>query len=154
VARLQWFIGREGIGTFFAAAWKTCGGLRLVPTSANDQPDFAIYEFSVADKRWNAHSIHVLTLENNAISAMTLFLDPRLFHNVGLPQFLPDDAYSGLRNLSHNSQANALLRNAHAGSIRPRFCRQNFVPILHWCSQANALIEPGCRRLVVSCRRQ
>ena len=74
---LQWFIGREVIGTFFAAAWKTCGGLHLVPTSANGQPAFAIYEFSDADKRWNAHSIHVLTLESDAISAMTLFLDPQ-----------------------------------------------------------------------------
>jgi RNA polymerase sigma-70 factor (ECF subfamily) len=102
-AWLQWFIGREVIGTFFAAAWKTCGGLRLVPTSANGQPAFAIYEFSGADKRWNAHSIHVLTLEDDAISAMTLFLEPHLFHDFGLPQFLPDDANTGLRNLSHNS---------------------------------------------------
>ncbi|HEY6447846.1 MAG TPA: sigma-70 family RNA polymerase sigma factor [Acidobacteriaceae bacterium] len=100
---LQWFAGRQAIGTFFAAAWKTCGGLRLVPTAANGQPAFAIYEFSVADERWNAHSIHVLTLENDVISAMTLFLEPRLFPGFGLPQFLPDDANSGLRNLSHHS---------------------------------------------------
>jgi RNA polymerase sigma-70 factor (ECF subfamily) len=100
---LQWFVGREAIGTFFAAAWKTCGGLRLIPTSANGQPAFAIYEFSGADKRWNAHSIHVLTLENDAISAVTLFLEPRLFRDFALPQILPDDANSGLRNPSHHS---------------------------------------------------
>jgi RNA polymerase sigma-70 factor (ECF subfamily) len=100
---LQWFAGREDIGTFFAAAWKTCAGLHLVPTSANGQPAFAIYEFSAADKRWNAHSIHVLTLENDAISAITLFLDPNLFHDFGLPQFLPNDANTGLQNLSHDS---------------------------------------------------
>jgi RNA polymerase sigma-70 factor (ECF subfamily) len=100
---MQWFIGREVIGTFFSAAWKTCGGLHLVPTSANGQPAFAIYEFSGADKRWNAHSIHVLTLDNEAISAITLFLDPQLFHEFGLAQFLPDDANSGLRNIPHNS---------------------------------------------------
>ena len=82
---LQWFIGRETIGTFFAAAWKTCGGLHLVPTSANGQPAFAIYEFSAADKRWNFHSIHVLTLENEAISAITLFLDPHLFQRIRAP---------------------------------------------------------------------
>jgi RNA polymerase sigma-70 factor, ECF subfamily len=100
---LQWFSGREVIGTFFAAAWKTCGGLRLVPTLANGQPAFAIYEFSGADKRWHAHSIHVLTLENNVISAITLFLDPLLIHEFGLPQFLPDEANSGLWNPSHCS---------------------------------------------------
>ena len=100
---LQWFIGREAIGTFFAAAWKTCGGLHLVPTAANGQPAFAIYEFSDADKRWNAHSIHVLTLENDVISGVTLFLDSNLFHEFGLPPVLPDDANPELRNLSHRS---------------------------------------------------
>ena len=98
---LQWFIGRETIRTFFVAAWKSCAGLHLVPTSANGQPAFAIYEFSGADKRWNAHSIHVLTLENDEISRVTLFLEPRLFHDFGLPQFLPDDPNSGMRNRLH-----------------------------------------------------
>jgi len=100
---LQWFTGREAIGTFFAAAWKTCGGLRLVPTSANGQPAFAIYEFSSADKRWNAHSIHVLTLDNEAISAITLFLDSSLFREFALPQFLPDESSSGMGNPPHHS---------------------------------------------------
>jgi RNA polymerase sigma-70 factor (ECF subfamily) len=75
----------------------------LVPTSANGQPAFAVYEFSGADRRWKANSIHVLTLENDAISGVTLFLDPHLFHGFGLPQFLPDDANSGSRNNSHHS---------------------------------------------------
>lgn len=100
---LQWFFGRETIGTFFAEAWKTCAGLRLVPASANGQPAFAIYEFSGTDKRWNAHSIHVLTLENDAISRMTLFLDPRLFPDFGLPLSLPDDANPGQHNPSHHA---------------------------------------------------
>jgi RNA polymerase sigma-70 factor (ECF subfamily) len=100
---LQWFAGRDVIGTFFAAAWEACEGLHLVPTSANGQPAFAIYEFSAADKRWNSHSIHVLTLEKDAISAITLFLNPNLFHDFGLPQFLPDHLNSGLKNHPHNS---------------------------------------------------
>ena len=98
---LQWFVGREVIGSFFAAAWRTCGGLHLVPTSANGQPAFAIYEFSDAEKRWNAHSIHVLTLGENTISAVALFLDPRFFHNFGLPQILSDNASTGLLHLPH-----------------------------------------------------
>jgi RNA polymerase sigma-70 factor, ECF subfamily len=98
---LRWFIGRQVIGEFFAAAWKICGGLRLVPTGANGQPAFAVYEFSGADKRWNAHSVHVLSLEGDEISAMALFLEPRLFEDFGLPLFLSDDAGSGMRNLSH-----------------------------------------------------
>jgi RNA polymerase sigma-70 factor (ECF subfamily) len=97
---LQWFSGRDVIGSFFGAAWKTCGGLHLVPTAANGQPAFAVYEFSAVDKRWNAHAIHVLTMEDEVISKMTLFLEPGLFKDFGLPQFLPQDAVTGL---AHNA---------------------------------------------------
>ena len=92
---LQWLAGRETIGTFFAGAWKTCGGLHLVPTAANGQPAFAVYEFSSANKQWNAHSIHVITLENDVIARMTIFIEPRLFDSFGLPQSLPQDAVAG-----------------------------------------------------------
>ena len=92
---LQWLAGRETIGTFFAGAWKTCGGLHLVPTAANGQPAFAVYEFSSADKQWNAHSIQVITLENDVIARMTIFIEPRLFDSFGLPRSLPQDAVAG-----------------------------------------------------------
>jgi RNA polymerase sigma-70 factor, ECF subfamily len=86
---LQWYAGRGTIRSFFEAAWKTCGGLRLVPTAANGQPAFAVYERSAADGLWAAHSIQVLTIEHNAISTMTLFVEPRLFEAFGLPRVLP-----------------------------------------------------------------
>jgi RNA polymerase sigma-70 factor (ECF subfamily) len=82
---LQWFVGREAIGAFFAEAWKTCGGLRLVPTAANGQPAFGVYERPLAGGAFAAHSLHVLTLENEAVSAMTLFVEPRLVLAFGLP---------------------------------------------------------------------
>jgi RNA polymerase sigma-70 factor (ECF subfamily) len=100
---LQWLKGREIIGTFFAAAWKTCGGLHLVPTAANGQPAFAVYEYSDAAKRWNAHSIHVIALENDVISRMTIFIEPRLFDNFGLPQSLPRDAGTRPAHPKHES---------------------------------------------------
>jgi RNA polymerase sigma-70 factor (ECF subfamily) len=87
---LQWFAGRAAIRSFFAMAWKTCGGLRLIPTAANGQPAFAVYERNAADGRWNANAIHVLTLEGDAISALTLFLEPSLFDAFGLPRTLQD----------------------------------------------------------------
>lgn len=92
---LLWYVGREAIGSFFAMAWKTCGGLRLVPTAANRQPAFAVYERTDTDPRWNAHSIHVLALEHDKVSRLTTFLGPdslRLFPAFGLPLILPDDA--------------------------------------------------------------
>jgi RNA polymerase sigma-70 factor (ECF subfamily) len=86
---LQWYAGRAAIRSFFAMAWQACGGLRLVPTSANGQPAFAVYERSGADAQWAAHSIHVLTLEHDRISTLTAFLEPRLFDAFGLPRVLP-----------------------------------------------------------------
>ena len=87
----QWYRGRETIRSFFAAQWKTCGGLRLVPTAANGQPAFAVYERG-ADGRFAAHSVHVLTLAQDAISAMVLFVEPRLVPAFGLPPVLPEES--------------------------------------------------------------
>ena len=90
----EWFVGRDAIGSFFGAAWKTCNGLRLVPTGANGQPAFAVYELSSGrDARWAAHSIHVLSLDQETISTITMFVPPtgpNLFQSFELPLILPD----------------------------------------------------------------
>jgi RNA polymerase sigma-70 factor (ECF subfamily) len=86
-----WYRGREAIRSFFQAQWGACGGLRLVPTAANRQPAFAVYERG-ADGRFAAHSVQVLTLAPDAISTMTLFVEPRLVPAFGLPPFLPEGA--------------------------------------------------------------
>jgi RNA polymerase sigma-70 factor (ECF subfamily) len=102
----QWYAGREEIRSFFAVAWKTCGGLRLVPTAANGQPAFAVYERTGADARWTAHSIHVLALDDDMISTLSLFVPPtgpRLFHAFGLPLILPEAASSELPSTPHHS---------------------------------------------------
>jgi RNA polymerase sigma-70 factor (ECF subfamily) len=55
----EWFAGRDAILSFFGS-WK-CNGLRLMPTGANGQPAFAVYERTGGDKsQWAARSIHVL----------------------------------------------------------------------------------------------
>jgi RNA polymerase sigma-70 factor (ECF subfamily) len=87
---LQWYVGGETIGSFFALAWQHCGGLRLVPTTANGQPAFAVYES--CDAGWAAHSIHVLALDDDKIATLTLFAPPtgpQLFEAFGLPPILP-----------------------------------------------------------------
>jgi RNA polymerase sigma-70 factor (ECF subfamily) len=38
----QWYSGRAAIRGFFGTAWRYYGGFRLVPTSANRQPAFAV----------------------------------------------------------------------------------------------------------------
>jgi RNA polymerase sigma-70 factor, ECF subfamily len=103
---LQWYAGREAIRSFFAMAWKTCSGLRLIPTAANRQPAFAVYERAGADGPLTAHSIHVLTFEDDMISTLTLFVPPtgpRLFQAFGLPLRLPDAANGELPSTPHHS---------------------------------------------------
>lgn len=92
---LLWFAGRQAIGSFFAMAWMHCSGLRLVPTAANGQSAFGLYEYSDADARWNARAIHVLTLQDETIATLTAFelpTGPQLFPAFGLPPILPPAA--------------------------------------------------------------
>lgn len=89
----QWYAGREAIRAFFGWAWKSYGGFRLVPTAANRQPAFAVYSRSGTEGLWAAHSIQVLSLDENAISGLTLFVKPtgpHLFQAFGLPLILPN----------------------------------------------------------------
>ena len=51
----------------------------------------AVYECG-AGGRFAAHSLHALTLARDAISTMTLFVEPRLVLAFGLPPVLPDTA--------------------------------------------------------------
>jgi len=87
---LQWYAGREAIRAFFAIAWQSCRGMRVIPTAANGQPAFAVYARTDADPRFTANGIHVLALEGERISTMTLFLEPRMFESFGLPMVLED----------------------------------------------------------------
>ncbi|MFT4120485.1 sigma-70 family RNA polymerase sigma factor [Bradyrhizobium sp.] len=87
---LQWYSGRDAIRAFFDVAWGHCRGMRLVPTAANGQPAFAVYARTGADLRLAANAIHVLTLENDRIATVTMFLEPRMFEAFGLPLELPE----------------------------------------------------------------
>jgi RNA polymerase sigma-70 factor, ECF subfamily len=101
---LQWYVGREAIRAFFGLAWQACGGLRLVPTSANGQPAFAVYEHSAAEKLWNAHSIHVLTLSDGILCALTAFVPPTgpdLFPAFGLSPTLPEADGASAKSVPH-----------------------------------------------------
>ncbi len=87
---LQWYAGREAIRSFFAIAWQSCRGMRVIPTAANGQPAFAVYARTGADPRFTANGIHVLTLQGGAIAQMTVFLEPRMFESFGLPMVLEE----------------------------------------------------------------
>ena len=83
----EWYRGRASITGFFAAVWPAYRGFRLVPVGANLQPAFALYTLG-AEGRWTAHSLHLLSLENEEIASLTLFMHPlsqKLFPEFRLP---------------------------------------------------------------------
>lgn len=83
----EWYSGREAIQSFFAWAWSSGGhdAIRLVPTAANRQPAFALYKRRPHVSGWQAYAIQLLTIEEDAIVNLTLFLDTELFAAFGLP---------------------------------------------------------------------
>jgi RNA polymerase sigma-70 factor (ECF subfamily) len=89
----QWYAGRAPIRTFFGWAWRSYAGFRLMATAANRQPAFAAYFRMEIDAPWTAHSIHVLSLDQDAIASLTLFAKPtgpQLFDAFGLPLTIAD----------------------------------------------------------------
>jgi RNA polymerase sigma-70 factor, ECF subfamily len=95
---LQWYAGRDAMRSFFAMAWQDRGDVLLISTAANRQPAFAMYLRPDEGEPWAAHAIHVLTLERDLISRLTLFVEPvgpRLFPAFGLPLVLPDASTVG-----------------------------------------------------------
>ena len=80
-----WYRGRAAIRTFFTWAWETTGADAnlLVPIAANAQSGFAQYDPSPDGREWRAHAIHLLTCQDRAIAALTVFRDTRLFAAFG-----------------------------------------------------------------------
>lgn len=94
---LQWYEGRNSIHRFFAWVWNHYAGFRVVPTGANRQPAFALYARRASDAPWDAHSIHLLALDDEGIAALTLFVKPAspdLFEAFGLPLVLSDEGFA------------------------------------------------------------
>jgi RNA polymerase sigma-70 factor (ECF subfamily) len=93
----QWYAGREPIRAFFAWAWPLYAGIRMKAIEANGQPAFAAYFRSrtLPAAPWAAHSLHVLSVDGEGISRITLFVGAtvtRLFDAFGLPTSLADGA--------------------------------------------------------------
>jgi RNA polymerase sigma-70 factor (ECF subfamily) len=88
----QWYSGRQSIRAFFATAWKTCSGVRLVAAAANGQPAFLAYSRYGVGASWTVSSIHVVELDERGIARMTLFVQPgpRVIDAFGVPPTLVD----------------------------------------------------------------
>ena len=82
-----WFKGRTAIFRFLAAEpmryrW------RLIKTDVGGQLGFACYTIDQSTDTWIAHSVDVLTLGLDGITAVVGFLDPSLVARLGLPTVL------------------------------------------------------------------
>ena len=85
----QWYRGRAAIAAFFVFTGRPGGHapFRIVPTAANRQPAFAFYS-RWQSPEWRFHSVQLLTLHGDTISAMTSFVMPPLASVFGLPAVL------------------------------------------------------------------
>jgi len=82
--------GREAIGAFLYHRAELRGTpLRVVPTHANTQPAFGCYLPDAHAPIARPYGLIVLTLEADAIAAITWFADTAVFRYFGLPRTLP-----------------------------------------------------------------
>jgi RNA polymerase sigma-70 factor, ECF subfamily len=87
---LLWFAGRDDAVAFLAQKILLDPGTwRAVPTAANTQPAVAYYQRK-DDGVYRAHSIHLLTVSDNAVKRLTVFVEPRLFDSFRLPDVYED----------------------------------------------------------------
>jgi RNA polymerase sigma-70 factor (ECF subfamily) len=89
----QWYTGRDSIRNFFGTVWNYYRGFRMVPIAANTQPAFALYTLASEPHVWNAHSLQVLSIRDERITQLTLFMKPLgsdLFPAFRLPLTLRD----------------------------------------------------------------
>jgi RNA polymerase sigma-70 factor, ECF subfamily len=87
---LTWFSGRDAIEIFLRdhVFGELGTGWRLLPTSANRQPAFALYWQEPGDTVYRAFAICVLRIENGEIVELAHFRQPELFASFALPAAL------------------------------------------------------------------
>jgi RNA polymerase sigma-70 factor, ECF subfamily len=85
----QAYQGRDVIGAFLGGREQRRGTpLRVVPTRANGQPAFGCYLPAPETDIARGYGLFVLTLEGDAISAITWFADGSVLGRFGLPRTL------------------------------------------------------------------
>lgn len=90
----EWYAGREPVAAFLRWVWRPDGQTRsrLVATAANGQPAFGYYRASGGAAVLQPFAIQVLSLEPDAITSITNFVDAGLFSAFGLPVRMAADA--------------------------------------------------------------
>ena len=84
-----WYAGRDAVAQFLGAepmrhSW------RLIRTDVGGHVAFACYTIDKDTGMWAAHSLDVLTLDHDGVTAIVGFLDPSLVTRLGLPAVQSD----------------------------------------------------------------
>ena len=83
--------GHDAIAAFLRQRAELRGApLRFVPTRANTQPAFGCYLPDAHAAIARPYGLFVLTLEGDAIAAITWFSDTGVFRQFGLPRTVPN----------------------------------------------------------------
>jgi RNA polymerase sigma-70 factor (ECF subfamily) len=85
-----WFTGRERIVEFLRSKVSPPGQELMLPVEANHQPALASY-LRRDDGKYEAHSLHVLTLSPTGISRVVAFIHTTMLPKFGRPQILEHD---------------------------------------------------------------
>lgn len=86
----SWYQGRAALVDFLTRMPMTFGW-RHLPTGANGQAALGCYRWDAAAGHFHGFAVDVLTFRDDRIAAVTAFLDPDLFAQLGLPASLPAD---------------------------------------------------------------
>jgi RNA polymerase sigma-70 factor (ECF subfamily) len=83
----SWYQGRIAIHQLLAHAIMIhgAGQWRLIPTAANAQPAFGLYERGAGGTGYHPFALQVLTFDGPALSEITNFVEPALLPVFGLP---------------------------------------------------------------------
>jgi RNA polymerase sigma-70 factor, ECF subfamily len=94
---LEWYAGSEDIVQLIRSQCPFGpGDTRMVPTSANGQPAFAMYGRQ-DDGRFHAYQLQVLEFDGDRVAHVVTFFDTSLFAACGLPDVHPAPASTAVR---------------------------------------------------------
>jgi RNA polymerase sigma-70 factor, ECF subfamily len=86
----MWLLGPDDIRRWWIKESSACRGSRLMRVTANGAPAYAQYRPETASGTLKAFAIHVVTCTDKAVTAIDLFLYPKLFALFGLPERISD----------------------------------------------------------------
>ncbi|CAN5888052.1 sigma-70 family RNA polymerase sigma factor [soil metagenome] len=86
-----WIRGAAQIERWWRGPGQVCRNSRTVPTRANDITAVGVYH-PVSVGRWEPFAVHVVEMIDGQISALTHFMGPAVFAELGLPDIVEDSS--------------------------------------------------------------